>query len=243
MAIYRDRSATCWATVDDVEACILEAPCDAFADGDGDVLMMIPACERAVTNFDDDCGFGTSGACPAQSSAGVKFQDGGFLETDCEIFTACEGTNYGLDCNLIDGEYNCNCRLNGRLERSFSTETGCGFPDQAESGAGLDYIEFRCGYDVSGNRDERDCDAPDFAQGEDASFAACKIATSCVDGDYELDCTTVDDGVLCTCTVDGVEFRQRLLDSYGCSGAAGFGEDPDDEFTDLLLVLNGICGF
>jgi hypothetical protein len=235
--MYQSRSVACAVSLADVHACIMEASCEQFRDGDADALMAIPACERA-REFQDVCGFG-SGECDASGASG-SMKAGADAYLDCEVLIGCGGTNYGLDCHQVEGgDYDCNCRVDGASRVGFSKVDGCAFMNDASEGGAVGHMAFVCGFELPGVTDQAtDCEGTDYFAGRDGSPGACFVGTSCANGEFAVDCAPADDGVLCTCLHDGEEVSERLLDADGCS-ASGFGQGDRG----LILMMNSLCEF
>jgi hypothetical protein len=235
--MYQTRSVACAASLADVHACIMEASCEQFRDGDADALMAIPACERA-REFEDVCGFGSEECSGSGASGSMKAGSDAYL--DCEVLVGCGGTNYGLDCHQIEGgDYDCNCRIDGASRVGFSKADGCAFMNNASEGGAVSHMAFVCGFELPGVTDRTgECEPPDYMETQDGTPGACWIGTSCANGDFELDCKGSAEGVLCSCLRDGEKVSETLLDAEGCTGTLFPRGDQG-----LLLMMNSLCEF
>lgn len=238
---YRQRGSACSTSIADVQACILDAPCEALANQDADAVLAFPSCEAAI-QFADVCGFEPAGSCStgtATSSGSV----GSNQVEDCETGISCGGVDYGVECRLSEGAgpaYTCTCSTNGAPQRTFRSDGACGFPGEDEIHS-LRYFEFYCGFNLPGSPPPSGCGDIDYSEGQDGSPGACSVAASCGDGDYALECnpTATGDGVSCDCIVDGRVVSQVPLDARGCSVAAAYSEEEPDP----LAIMNALCGF
>jgi hypothetical protein len=241
---YGELSDECWAAAKSVRECIAAAPCRAFAEGDQEAIFAHPECE-AARSFEDVCGWGgPSGGCSSSGSGASRA--GSNQVSECDVLMSCTGTNYGVDCHMLeDGQYRCNCRLDGASRRSYITAGACGWevPDTTDTDDQARFMRFYCGFDVPLTAaGESSCKTPEYAEGPMDAEGACSISAQCEAGKLAVECEAADDGVLCTCSRDGAVVNEQLIEARGCLQASGIYEEGPDSDDDVISALGALCG-